>query len=554
MTPNEMAVVFERARKLHADGQFADAEQAYRRLDTPGEHREIVLAALTDLYLDSRRPNQAIETLTTLTGELPDKFYYLAWLATLLDQWGHTGVAVERYLGYLERHPNDANAHFNLALLYKRQKRHADALNEYKAAIDLGIKGPEEAYSNMGLVYSDMRDADLAEKMFQRALDVDANYIPALFNYAGLCEETGRKADAVELYRKILDIDPQHHESKMRIAYSKKIFDKSDPVIEELKAALSQPQKDPIVHEGLYFALGKALDDCGEYGAALDAYNAANALGQKRNPRYDKLATSQIFDRLASLFDANWISRNESTSTLSPVFICGMFRSGSTLVEQLLSGHPDIVAGGELDILPWLISEQLSPYPDRAEHATKAEIARLAEDYDAKLREVVAANGIITDKRPDNFLHLGLIRAMFPKANIIYTQRSPLDNCLSVYFQQLGEYLAYATDIETIAHYYLEHARLMRHWEALFGANIHTVNYDDLVRTPEPVMRDLLGFLQLPWDDACLQFERAETMVKTASVWQVREPLHQSSVDRWENYSTLIERIRPLFPDDSESN
>ncbi|NNC78456.1 MAG: tetratricopeptide repeat protein, partial [Woeseiaceae bacterium] len=491
---------------------------------------------------------------TTLTNELPDKFYYVAWLATLLDQWGHTGAAVDRYLAYLKRQPENANAHFNLALLYKRQKRFDDALNEYTTAIDLGIKDPEEAYSNMGLVYSEMRDAEAAEKMFKRSLETSSNYIPALFNYAGLCEETGRKADAVELYKKIIEIDPAHHESKMRLAYSEKVVDTNDPIIGELKAALDQPQKDPIVHEGLYFALGKVLDDCGEYAAALESYDAANALGRKRNPPYDRDATSQIFAKLANLFDGDWISRVETDSTLTPVFICGMFRSGSTLVEQLLAGHPEIAAGGELDVLPWLISDRLSPYPDRAEHTNKAELSKFAEDYDAKVREIVAADGIVTDKRPDNFLHLGLIRALFPKAKIIYTQRSPLDNCLSVYFQQLGEYLPYASDIETTAHYYLEHAKLMRHWQATFGASIHTVNYDDLVRTPEPVLRDVLNFLQLPWDEACLQFENVETMVKTASVWQVREPLHESSVGRWQNYATLIERIRPMFPDQSDSS
>lgn len=544
----DMAAAFEHARKLHAAGRYADAEQAYRQLATPGEHREIVLAALTDLYLESGRPNEAIETLTSLTHDLPDKLYYLAWLATLLDQWGHTGAAVDHYLRFLGRHPKDPNAHFNLALLYKRQKRYTDALGEYEMAIELAINSPEEVYSNMGLVYSEMRDEKNAERMFNKSLDLNAIYIPALFNYAGLCEETGRRDDAVALYRKILAIDPAHHESKTRLAYSRRVRDVSDSVITELKAAIDAPQKDPLVHEGLYFALGKVLDDCGEYAAALQAYDAANALGQKRNPRYDKSATSQIFAQLAKVFDSEWISRVETSSDLSPVFICGMFRSGSTLVEQFLAGHRDISAGGELDIVPWLISKRLAPYPDRAAETSEAELTELAKEYDTRVREIVSSAGIVTDKRPDNFLHLGLIRALFPKAKIVYTKRNPLDNCLSVYFQQLGEYLAYGSDIKAIAHYYLEHEKLMQHWQSCFGENIHTLHYDELVKTPQPVVLSLLKFLGLPWDENCLTFPLAGNMVKTASVWQVREELHHKSSGRWRNYLSLIEQIRPLFP------
>lgn len=549
MATNEINVQFEHARKLQAAGRHGDAEQVFRQLAArPGEHREAALAALSDLYLESRRPNEAIETLTTLTRELPDKFYYLAWLATLLDQWGHTGAAVDHYLRYLERQPQDAKAHFNLALLYKRQRRFDEALKSYESAIELGINDPEEVYSNMGLVYSEMRDAARAEKMFRRSLEIDEKYIPALFNLAGLHEELGHREDAVGLYRSILEIDPSHHESLARIAYSKRHSDVDDPVITELRAALDQPQRDPIVHESLYFALGKALDDCGDFDAAMQAYDAANALGQKRNPPYNRSATSQIFKQLAEIFDADWIRRVETDSDHAPVFICGMFRSGSTLAEQFLAGHPDIVAGGELDVLPWLISKRLSPYPGRAADTNSAEIAELAREYVDKVGEIVPNGKIVTDKRPDNFLHLGLIRAAFPNARIVYTRRNALDNCLSVYFQQLGEYLAYGSDIEATAHYYVEHQKLMQHWQSCFGDNMFTLDYDELVRSPQPVVTELLGFLGLGWDDNCLRIEAAGTMVKTASVWQVREPLHQSSSGRRHNYPSLVERVQNLLP------
>lgn len=538
---------FRRARQLHGAGRYADAEQAYQRLMTPGPHREPVLAALTDLYIETGRPNEALGALTKLTELLPDRFYYFAWLATLLDQWGQTDAAIDRYREFLGRHPDNPLAHFNLALLLKRQKEYDEALAEYERALETGIEDAAEVWSNMGVAYLEMRDAEKARKMFEKALDVDSDYIPALFNLAGLHEGTGQRDGAIVLYDRIRAIDPMHFESLARLAYARRIESTDDPVIGALKEATREQQKDPVVHEALWFALGKAYDDCGRYGDAADAYAKANSLGGKRSPQYDRTATTKAFDDVMRRFDARWIESVETDSPHTPLFICGMLRSGSTLTEQLLAGHPEIRPAGELDILPWLISRRLSPYPERAAEASREELSELAEAYADKVRAILGTDKRVTDKRPDNFVHLGLVRAMYPKAKIIHTVRNPLDTCLSIWCQQLGEYMAYATDIASIAHYHLEHDRLMKHWQMLFGENIFTLDYDELVKAPEPVMRNLVDFLGLPWDDRCLEFQGADTMVRTASVWQVREGLYESSSGRWKNYAPLVEDIRPLF-------
>ncbi len=538
---------FQRARQLHAAGRYADAERAYLQLMTPGPHREPVLTALTNLYIETGRPNEALDALTKLTELQPDQFYYLAWLATLLDRWGQTDAAIDRYREFLERHPDHPPAHFNLALLLKRHKEYDEALQEYERALETGIEDAAEVWSNMGVAYSEMRDAAKAREMFEKALDTDSKYIPALFNLAGLHEETGLRDRAIALYERIREIDPAHFESLARLVHARRIESGDDPAFGALEQAIQQPQKDPVVHEALWFALGKANDDCGRYEDAAEAYGKANALGRERSPKYDRSATTRAFDEVMRCFDGRWIESVESDAEDTPVFICGMLRSGSTLAEQLLAGHPDIQPAGELDILPWLITRRLSPYPGRAAEATRDEIAELADVYTAKVHAILGTDKRVTDKRPDNFVHLGLVRAMFPKAKIIHTVRNPLDTCLSIWFQQLGEYMAYATDIASIAHYHLEHDRLMEHWRALFGDSIFTLDYDTLVKTPEPVMRQLVDFLGLPWDDSCMDFRNADTMVKTASVWQVREGLYESSSGRWQNYASLIEEIRPLF-------
>lgn len=154
------------------------------------------------------------------------------------------------------------------------------------------------------------------------------------------------------------------------------------------------------------------------------------------------------------------------------------------------------------------------------------------------------SGGIVTDKRPDNFLHVGLIKAMFPEAKIVHTQRDPLDNLLSLHFLHLDPAMPYALDLEDAAHWHGEYRRLMAHWKALYSADIHDVDYDQLVRDPRPVIERLLEFLGLEWEDQCLAFHSGERVVKTASVWQVRQPLYTRSSGRWRNYER---HLRPLI-------
>jgi len=454
-------------------------------------------------------------------------------------------ASITQYEQQLSTAPDDANARFNLALLYKMARRYADALSSYHAAIELQIDDVEEVYSNIGVLYSEMRQGDKAREMYEKALEIDADYIPALFNLAALFEETGERQPAIDLYRKILSIDPTHRDSLSRLAYAQRARGADDDIIVALRAAL-KTTSDPLDREGLNFALGKALDDTGEYGAAFDAYKAANENARSRNQRYDRNVAEQALSMMMQLFDQHWIEQAETTSDADPIFICGMFRSGSTLTEQILAAHPQVEAGSELDILPWLLARRLTPFPQSLMGISGSELGPVADEYLSRVRELFPGAANVTDKRPDNFLHLGLVRAMFPKARIVHTRRNIHDNCLSVYFQQLGGELSYATDLGDIAHYYEQQERLMEHWKALLGDNIFTVDYDELVRAPEPVLRELLEFLRLPWDGACLEFEKARSLVKTASIWQVRESLHTRSSGRWQNYEKFVDNVEAL--------
>lgn len=538
---------YEHARSLHGQGRLADAERAYRDLLAGDEHREEILRALVELYLQARRPQEAIDTLVTLTQIVPDRLYYYARLAALLEGLGQVDAAIGQYQRLLQRVPGHANAYFNLALLYRNDKRYQQALEAYQDAIRHGIDNVQEAWCNMGVLYSELRRGDEAREMYQRALAIEPGYIPALFNLASLHEEQGERQRAVELYQNILELNPRYWDALSRLVQAQKISDANRGMVDTLRRATEEARADPLSREGLFFALGKALDDLENYQEAFAAYQSANELGMLRNPPYNRDISEQAFNLMSGLFTRDRIRNAAGSSEAAPVFICGMFRSGSTLVEQILATHPAVTPGGELDYLPWLAARHLAPYPERVRDASRQEFETLANAYLARLQDLFPGAGVITDKRPDNFLYLGLIKILFPRARIIYTRRNPMDNCLSVYFQQLGGNLAYTTDLDNIAHYYQQHLRLMQHWTACFGDDIFNVDYEELIHAPEPVLRGLLGFLGLEWDDRCLSFQETGNLVKTASVWQVREELHSRSSGRWRHYAPFMPDLEALL-------
>lgn len=550
MSPGSLPSELARARNLHAAGRFDEAEHAYRQ-SAQGPHREAVLQSLSELYMQAQRPDQAIEVLTTLVRERPDSLFHTARLATVLDGFGMPDRAMRQYRALLERQPDSAGAWFNLALLCKKEKRYAEAVAAYEKAAKLGIDHVEEVWSNLGVLYAETNRPKRAAAMYERALDIDPAYVPALFNRAGLHEEAGERAQAVALYQRVLEVSPGHWESLARIAHSGTATRDGQRIVRALQRAIDETGDGDLPRtEGLHFAFGKALEDLQRYDEAFAAYRRANETGSRlRNRPYLRDSTEKAIDRLIELFDAEWLEEASTETTASPIFICGMFRSGSTLVEHILGGHSAITAGGELDFLPWLLTRRLSPYPEAARKATPAQLQSIAAEYLARVRELFPGSETVTDKRPDNFLHLGIVKALFPHARIIYTKRDALDNCLSLYCQHLGGNLTYATDLSNAAHYYRQHERLMNHWASLFAENIFTVDYDRLVREPEPLVREMLAFLGLEEDDRGLDFTRGDHNVRTASIWQVRDPLHTRSSGRWRRYEPHVAEARAWLED-----
>jgi hypothetical protein len=468
-----------------------------------------------------------------------------------LDRRGKMIEAITAYQTVLAHYPGLPDCWYSLAMLQRKARQFNAALASYQRALDQGVRRPEEVHLNRGVIYADhLGQQEAAERELKCALALNPAYFPALMNLANLHEDLGRRPEAIALYERILALDARCFEALARYANLTRFTDIGDPVIERLRGALGDPDASSAERASIGFALGRAFDACGHYEAAFDTYARANRDSRDSAPagtgRYDRALEERFIEQLIAAFRPPVVSDAHFSSGMTPrpIFICGMFRSGSTLVEQLLAGHPRVAGGGEIDFLPFVAQQLLTPFPESLAATSPARLKEIAASYVRSMREMHAEAQFVTDKRPDNFIYLGLIKRLFPDARIVHTTREPLDTCLSIFFLHLDHRMSYALDLLDIAHHYRQYRRLMAHWKSLYGADILDLSYDDLVREPKPAMVKLLDFLGLEWNDNCLSVPPTGRTIKTASVWQAREPIYQGSSGRSQHYLRQLEALR----------
>jgi tetratricopeptide (TPR) repeat protein len=434
-------------------------------------------------------------------------------------------------------------------------------MEAYGEALARGVRRPEEVHLNRAVICSDqLRRDDDAERELRSALAFNPEYVPAILNLGNLHEERGERDQALACYAQVLDkpgVIAQDYqdlrlEALARTANLRPPDSIDDPLFRQLHdASVRAAKHSQVVRANLQFALGRAYDRLGAFDKSFEAYAIGNrSLLRDAGRTYDRAHSARLTDAMIESFNAATVTVRDAPERrgAAPLFICGMFRSGSTLVEQVLAAHPQVTAGGELDYLMRLAASRFAPFPASMAVADPARDAVLADEYLAHLARLFphANDGkYITDKRPDNFLLIGMIKRLFPAAKIVHSTRHPLDNGLSVFMQHLNPRVAgYASDLGDIGHYFGEYRRLMTHWKSLYPESIYDFDYDAFVSEPEAALKRLFGFLDIEWDARCLQFHQLGNTVKTASYWQVRRPLYKSASGRWHNYQPHLGPLR----------
>ena len=305
----------------------------------------------------------------------------------------------------------------------------------------------------------------------------------------------------------------------------------------------------------LHFALAKALEDTGDFARAFQFLKMGNNL-KRRQIRYDEPGTLGMLERISKVFDRALLQRlgGQGHPSPTPVFVLGMPRSGSTLIEQILASHPQVHGAGELNHIEKAanmavpLGGDLIPYPECVAAFDPASLARIGRAYIDSLPAVAQGKIRIIDKAPGNFMHIGLIRLILPNARIIHTTRNPVDTCLSCYSKLFSSGLYFTYDLEELGRFYRGYRKLMSHWRReLPPGAMHEVSYEEVVRDLEGQARRIIDYCGLPWDGRCIEFHKTVRTVKTASAVQVRKPLFNSSIERWRKHaSELAPLLREL--------
>jgi tetratricopeptide (TPR) repeat protein len=320
----------------------------------------------------------------------------------------------------------------------------------------------------------------------------------------------------------------------------------ADPSIAAMEALL-EPQSGETygARMQLHFALGKAYLDLGDAASAFHHFNESRRMRRAASP-YNADATEKGFAAIAAAFTPSLLERlsGQGARSPAPIFIIGMPRSGTTLIEQILAGHPAVQGAGEIKLMPRLV-EQIGDLAANVASFDSETLKRLGEAYLSRLSTLAAGKPRVVDKFMENFVNAGLIRLILPNAKLIHVRRDPVDVCLSCYTNPLGTLRSYAFDQTDLGRYCRDYLQLMEHWRAVLPAShFLEVDYEAVVDDVEGQTRRMLEFLELPWDPACLDFHRVERPVRTASVNQVRKPIYRSSSGRWREY---VDYIQPLL-------
>ena len=560
-------------------GQYEKALEYFQRAIDLAPDKSQAYVGQARALLTMGRPGEAEICYDRLIDGNSGSIENILQLAAMLQEYGHYHAAEQRYLKVLEKDedsaiallalgrvcqslrkteiarnyyqrtirvdPGNSNAHFWLGTLLFNQGQVEEAEACYRKALELDGQNVQ-AYRDLGYLQLSLNRPEQAREQFQSALAIQPRNLDVIAALARLEDQLGNIQTAYDLVNPFIERNIMHVDIGIVYAGICRYFKRCREAIDYLERILSEVGDQYPAREKLFFALAKLYDRIGEYDRAFSYLEQGNL---RKPDLYNRVEDAACMDELIRTCDWNYfVSAPRSTnSTEQPLFIVGMPRSGTTLIEQILASHPEVHGLGEVSVFPAIIQNLQSylgagtAYPGNLRNLTPAILDSMAETYLDGVGRLGPIDTLrFTDKTLVNFLYVGLILQIFPKARIIHCVRDPRDTCLSIFFQNFDDSHYYASRLENLGDYYSQYRRVMNHWSSLLGDSILEIKYEDLVQDQESKSRELIEFVGLEWDECVLRFYESKRSVVTASYDQVRQKIYTGSTSRWKNYEKYL--------------
>ena len=516
------------------------------------QHNRVIENGLA-LYSSRRfvEAERCFQTVLLQDPKHPDALHMMGLLAIEANQFLAAIDFMQRALKQMPRQPMYLNNVGNALILARKPE---DALRYLRKAIKL-LPRYAEAHNNLGRAYRALGKADEARKCFARALAIEPGFIRAEAAFGEMLVEIGEMPEAAQVFRSILARDPHNVQALGGLSAAFK-FTEEDPELDNIQAALRNPNLIPDHRVILHHAAGKICNDLGRYDDAMQQYFAGKKAAGLQFPIELHHRSYAI---LRSKFSKAGFAGNFTTGSQSeiPVFIVGMPRSGTTLTEQIIASHPLASGAGELPDIRRTGTQlgyglpEVDAYVKNVQALSAAALGEISSAYLSSLTRGVPKSTLrVSDKNPQNYEQLGLIARLFPNAHIVHCRRNPVDTCISNFMQSFDQSHGYNADLTVLGHYYRDYVQLIDHWRSVLPLKFLDLDYEDMISDQEGTSRRLIEFLDLEWHDDCLRYFNNKRSVTTPSRWQVRQPIYASSVNRWKRYerhlAPLLEALGDL--------
>lgn len=518
LNPNRELI--SKAAEFEGDGDIASAEKIYRKILRRDPDNVEALRLLAVVALSKYQYRDAEVFLQRAVDCAPEFIRARADLISVQLERDRFDEGLKNAELLLRFDSQQAESYLLLASAFASAGRHADSIETYEKALDL-MPGHGGALTGLG----------------------------------NMLKTVGRYEHAVDAYKACIAENPDYAEAYWSLA-NLKTFRFVDGEVLKMEKLLQKENLPADSFAQLCNALGLEHENRNEYEKAFSFFERGNSV-RRQSERYDPVATEDFNDRSIDVFNSNFIAKHSSSGDQNdaPIFIVGLPRSGSTLIEQILASHSQVEGTHELSDLGRLSQgtlknfNELEQFPDVLRKIELKELAEFGQRYISRTRKYRAGKAHFIDKNPNNFVYIGFLKLILPNAKIIDARRHPLDSCLGSYKQLFARGQPFTYDMMELGEYYLQYARLMQHWHAVLPGFVLEVRYEDVVSNLEFEVRRILDFCDLPWEEGCLRFHETDRAVKTASSEQVRQPIYSSSVNLWRNYEKhldeLIEVLQP---------